>query len=74
MHQHNHGITDPGHTHTVNGLIQLAGTGSGLDLNPGGPTTRGTSSATTGITIDNAGTGTSQNMPPAFMASWIIKL
>jgi microcystin-dependent protein len=75
MHQHNHGITDAGHVHST--AFNWATTGGGgtaaqattSGLNP----QNGVNSATTGITINNAGTGTSQNMPPAIILNYIIK-
>lgn len=76
MHQHNHSITDPGHTHTLpfnwataGGAVQATNvTTSGLN----GVNT-GIQTQTTGITINNAGTGSSQNMPPAIILNYIIK-
>jgi hypothetical protein len=78
MHQHTHTatVTDPGHAHAT------IWANTGVVVNPGGNPaaysggTQATASATTGISVSNAntGTGTSQNMPPAFVASWIIKL
>lgn len=72
---HIHGVTDPGHTHNSKagtsgavGPLDGASSGSGNTYPP--------TSATTGISIGasvanisvaNAGTGTSQNMPPALM-------
>jgi len=56
---HNHGITDPGHTHTYSG-IQSQGVAAGLDNaaeNSPRPTET-TSSSTTGITINNNGAHT----------------
>ncbi len=72
MHQHNHGIADPGHTHQF------------TSTSPGSPYVGGyqyatvvngqnTSSSTTGITINNAGTGASENIPPAIVMNYIIK-
>jgi hypothetical protein len=78
MHQHTHTVTDPGHTHTVPARTPINMVGGsfnvGSDNGPLTPTTFNTGSSTTGITIQNTGTGNSQNMPPAFIAAWIIKL
>jgi len=78
MQQHNHAVTDPGHTHTVPARTPINMVGGsfnvGSDNGPLTPTTFNTGSSTTGITIQNTGTGNSQNMPPAFIAAWIIKL
>lgn len=71
MHQHNHGVTDPGHIHVFQ-TGASGGFGARGDAQ-GTATNNNTLSATTGITINNAGTGSSQNMPPALMANYIIK-
>lgn len=50
---HNHGVTDPGHTHTFSGLSNATGAisaGSQWIFTP-----QATSSATTGISIQNSG-------------------
>lgn len=73
LHQHTHTVTDPGHTH--------AGSYWRSDLSPVGVTysfpsnqnVGGITSATTGVTINNTGSGSSQNMPPAIIISKIIK-
>lgn len=63
--QHNHGVTDPGHTHTGTYFQTVSGsfiisTGAGALHNE-----VAIPSATTGITIDNAGvSGTGANLPP----------
>lgn len=79
---HNHGITDPGHTHTS--LIpedQKAGGVSGFNvLSTAPPGRTGTYSqltekATTGITIQNAGNGAfHNNVQPSLATYWIIRL
>ena len=64
--QHNHGVTDPGHSHTGTYFRTLTGafnilTDAGGSLH----TETAIPSATTGITIDNAGvSGTGANLPP----------
>lgn len=69
LQAHNHGITDPGHVHNVpvnnptsvtNGFI--AGAAAALL-----GTAALTISAVTGITINSAGAGGAQNMPPVFI-------
>lgn len=64
--QHNHGVTDPGHSHTGTYFRTL--TGSFTILTDGGGTLHSEvaiPSATTGITVDNAGvSGTGANLPP----------
>lgn len=71
LHQHNHGINDPGHAHSVLG----ASTGSYGAAGFGGAdaATRTTSSSATGITVANAGTGASQNVQPTIILNWIIR-
>jgi hypothetical protein len=69
---HNHTITDPGHIHTYGAasLNAAAGGGgliSGSSLNTG--------SATTGITVNNTGSGAAHNtMPPFVLGTWYIRL
>lgn len=68
MQQHNHGVTDPGHTHGHNALAagSTISDGGGDVIVPG--TAAGTlNAAFTGISINNAGAGGSQNMPPAYV-------
>jgi len=59
MPAHTHGITDPGHTHgiAVNNVAASGSTGSVL----GGGLTFTSNSATTGITINSAGSGTAMD-------------
>ena len=63
--EHNHTITDPGHTHTYNYDADAnvrAGSNGGT---PFTRTTQNTGSNTTGITIDNEGvSGTNANLQP----------
>lgn len=74
MQQHNHAVTDPGHTHTVMGSGTSnngADTSEGMyGVGQGGVTIN---SATTGISVQSTGTGNAQNMPPAIVANWIIR-
>jgi len=72
MHQHDHGVTDAGHVHGFTMTDTSGGaTGAMRGLNNIG--TNNTASATTGITIDNEGAGSSQNLPPAIILNMIIK-
>ena len=71
LHQHNHGVTDPGHAHT-------GGAAGDVVVNHGineiaSSTSSSTGSATTGITIQNAGGGASQNVQPVVVSNWIIR-
>ena len=63
--QHNHGITDPGHNHTVTtSNTTTIASGNAIPLNYL-YTTRTTSTSTTGITINNEGvSGTGKNLQP----------
>jgi microcystin-dependent protein len=76
MQQHTHGVTDPGHTHS--GPTAVVGYQNGANLPPFQPTGGGgnvnTNSATTGISINNAGAGGSQNMPPAIVLPYILRI
>lgn len=65
MQTHTHGITDPGHSHLYNNP-QNGGGSEAQGGSVGGPSA--TSTATTSITINSSGTGTSQNMPPAIIS------
>lgn len=75
MQAHNHGVTDPGHVHGVTGgteggtTIQFItyGGGSAQDFPvPAAPIT--ISRAFTGISINNAGAGASQNVQPSLVS------
>ncbi len=65
MQQHNHGLTDPGHSHTFATVNQYGPGGQNAYVSTG---TSRTDTATTGITVNNAGTGTSQNIPPTLVS------
>ena len=70
---HTHGVTDPGHTHslTMATVVNFSGSPLFTYWYPAGSTN--TSSATTGISIDSGGDGDSENMPPAMILNKIIK-
>jgi microcystin-dependent protein len=73
MPQHNHGITDPGHSHNY-GVIGNGQVGGGVVT----PTnslsfTQVTATSTTGVSVNNAGTGSGANMPPFLVTNYIIK-
>lgn len=74
---HNHGVTDPGHQHTALGHIFLpngtAPAWTATSTNLGG-SNENTNTATTGISTQNAGSGTAHNnMQPFTVVNWIIK-
>lgn len=75
LHGHTHGVTDPGHTHTALGAFA---SNIGADTSPGDPGVgqaagSGVNSATTGISVNTAGSGSSQNIPPVQVLNYIIK-
>ena len=75
---HTHAITDPGHNHTITAWVGAASNGSGSGADPGQKlsafTTASNNTATTGITINNAGTSpTNTNLPPYRGINFIIK-
>lgn len=69
---HNHATSDPGHVHLQNSATiyvgggPIAGGGSGTLLNQNGG--QSTGSSLTGITIQNTGGGSYQNMPPVIIS------
>jgi hypothetical protein len=75
--QHNHGITDPGHTHAGTTSYPF-GVAGGIDSTvpsfTNGPLyVPDTGSKVTGVTINNDGTGLSQNIQPSTVINFIIK-
>lgn len=66
---HTHSVTDPGHTHNYTKLSLISGTSSGPDANWWSSSTQATTSATTGISIDSAGSSaTNANLQPYVVA------
>lgn len=63
--QHTHSVTDPGHVHTVPRVTATGGGTTTFERNQSATTTANvnTGSATTGITIDNAGSVAGTNAP-----------
>lgn len=74
MPTHSHGVTDPGHSHSyqISNLLITGGSGgTGYFNNPG---SANTGTAATGISIQNAGSGTAFNvMQPTLLLNWLIK-
>ena len=73
MPVHNHGVTDPGHSHSI--PIRSEGF---ADIGPDDDVSQGsgynTGSSTTGITINNAGSGNAHNnMQPFIVIRFLIK-
>ena len=79
MPVHSHGVTDPGHTHAPSaGNFASINTGATSLAIPGAQSytaTSATASATTGISINNAGSGGAHNnMQPSSFINLMIKL
>jgi hypothetical protein len=78
-HTHTATVTDPGHTHSF--TTNVLGTPSGQQQSGSGALVGGTSypttlSATTGISVSNASTGssgTNANLPPYYALAYIMK-
>lgn len=69
---HDHGVTDPGHTHVATG--GTAGGSGHLRRDALNNSNHTTNSSTTGITVDNAGGSTAHNIMQPFLAlNFIIK-
>lgn len=77
MPSHNHGITDPGHTHGVHGHQDTTG-GSFLSINSNfndGTLNSSITTSTTGITINNTGGGGAANTMQQFqLGTWYMRL
>lgn len=75
MPSHSHGVSDPGHTHTVTGDFGASGSGgSALLSTHNNPPSFPTSSKTTGIGINSTGgDGAHNNMQPSAVVKKIIK-
>lgn len=68
MPTHNHGITDTGHTHTFIIINSSGGNPQASGSISGSLGNQTTNNSVTGITINNAGTGSSANVPPAIIS------
>ncbi len=78
MPSHNHGVTDPGHSHTWNYGTEGDDSGSGASNSEfttiGGSVSGAVASATTGITTNNNGSGQAHNvMQPYVVLRYFIK-
>ena len=77
---HSHGVTDPGHTHATTPATSYVGQSispqAGASTNvPTNPTTLSINSATTGITINNAGGGGAHAIvQPTIICNYIIRI
>ncbi|MBS1725023.1 MAG: hypothetical protein JSS66_18950 [Armatimonadetes bacterium] len=75
MPQHNHTLTDPGHTHSLNFQGGLANGVGGSATNGGTPAVGVTGSATTGVTLADAGKGLpTPIIQPGRLGTWFMKL
>ncbi len=63
LQQHTHSVTDPGHGHTVKIVFSIVGGVVGSVLNAAA-----VNNATTNLTVNNIGSGSGQNMPPAIIS------
>lgn len=78
LHQHNHAVTDPGHVHLISPPSSSDVTSSGSTATGAGggetvtPYNSGT--ATTGITLADAGAGASQNVQPSIVQNFLIRV
>ena len=76
-HTHTATVTDPGHTHTYNENTSNEFVGTGvLRTDVWNDSSTNTGSATTGITVSNASTGssgTNANLPPYYALAYIMK-
>jgi hypothetical protein len=71
---HTHGITDPGHNHTVP-TVRNGNTASGSGDDGGSNTNSISSTRTTGITINSEGeSGTGKNLPPYYALAFIMRV
>jgi hypothetical protein len=75
---HTHTVIDAGHTHTTTSSVGSAGSGAGLRVadvvSTETPSRTTVNTATTGITIQTAGTsGSGANMPPYYALCYIYK-
>ena len=73
---HNHGVTDPGHTHTVDAYQQPAagagGVGSGVVLYAT-PGSLGMTTNTTGLTVNTSTTGGTETRPKNYRVRYCVK-
>lgn len=76
MPTHTHGSTESPHSHSIPLAAQASGGGGDRQVYDSGTFVKNINSgtATTGLTINNAGTGTGANVPPAIVMNWMIKV
>lgn len=75
LHAHSHGVSDPGHSHSIFGEgasnIGVDDSGMSLGVGYGGSLTAATQ--VTGITTQTAGAGSGQNLQPLQIVNYIIR-
>lgn len=75
MHKHGHTVNDPGHSHEVRNYAGIQNPiGQNINSAVGGQGANRTGNSTTGITIADAGEGTSQNVQPSIVMNKIIRI
>jgi microcystin-dependent protein len=78
LHAHTHTVTDPGHTHLISPPSSSDVTSSGSTATGAGGgetvTPYNSGSNTTGITLVNAGAGSSQNVQPTIIVNKLIRV
>lgn len=75
-HTHSNSLTDPGHAHSYNQPISFGASGAAAGIN-GASSPATTSSATTGISINNASAGggnAHNNVQPTIICNYIIRV
>lgn len=71
---HNHGVTDPGHVHVIGSSTSAADSSVPTLGGSTASSNYNTNNATTGITIQNSGSGTAHNnVQPTIVLNYIIK-
>lgn len=78
LHAHSHVLTDAGHTHLISPPTSSSEGGAGLTVTGTGGsevvTPYNSGLSTTGITMANAGTGSSQNVQPSLIVNKLIRV
>lgn len=74
MQAHNHGVTDPGHTHnSTDGVSSMGADTSAMVRGVGAGGFENIQSAATGVTVNSTGSGDAQNVQPTIIANKIIR-
>ena len=72
---HSHSISDPGHAHSLTAALVTGNTGGGSNFNAGANSAISTNSATTGISVGNANSGSpgTETRPKNIALMFIVK-